>query len=142
MHEVVRTERARSVEEAAEKRGVAVAALLKTIVVRRGENDYLFVLVPGDRGIDWAKLRDHLGVRRMTLPDAAEALAATGYERGTITPFGATTAWPVIADASIDPAGTVSLGGGDHGTSVKMSATVMIEALQADVADVTKLLDA
>ena len=128
-HEVVRTGRARSVEEAAERRGIAVAALPKTLVV------------PGDRGIDWAKLRSHLGIRRMTLPDAAEALAVTGYERGTITPFGATTAWPVIADASIDPAGTISLGGGDHGVSVKMSAAVLIEALDADVADVTKLLD-
>lgn len=140
-HEVVRTERARSVEEAAELRGVPVAALLKTIVVRRGEDDYLFVLVPGDRGIDWSRLRSHLGIRRMTLPDAAEAFAATGYERGTITPFGATTAWPVVADASIDPAGTISLGGGAHGVSVKMAAAEMIDALDADVADVTKLLE-
>jgi len=139
-HEIVRTERARSVEEAAAMRGIPVAALLKTLVVRRGEDDYLFVLVPGDRGIDWTKLRRHLGIRRMTLPDAAEALAVTGYERGTITPFGATNAWPVIVDASIDPTGTVSLGGGDHGVSVKLPAAVMIDALHARVADVTKPL--
>ena len=139
-HEFVRTARARSVEEAAKMRGIPVAALLKTLVVRRGEDDYLFVLVPGDRSIDWAKLRNHLGVRRMTLPDAAEALAVTGYERGTITPFGAATAWPVVADASIDSAGTISLGGGDHGASVKMSAQVMFEALGAAIADVTKPL--
>lgn len=139
-HEVVRTERARSVVEAAAMRGIPVAALLKTLVVRRGEADYLFVLVPGDRAIDWAKLRAHLGVRRMTLPDAAEALAATGYERGTITPFGATSPWPVIADASIDAAGTVSLGGGAHGVSVKLSARDLIDTLDADVADITKPL--
>jgi Cys-tRNA(Pro) deacylase len=137
-HEVVRTARAGSVAEAAERRGVPVAALLKTLVARRGEADYLFVLVPGDRSIDWTKLRNHLGIRRMTLPDAAEALAATGYERGTITPFGAATAWPVIADASIDPLGTISLGGGAHGVSVKMLGQVMIDALGADIADVTK----
>jgi len=139
-HEVVRTERARNIEEAAASRGVPVAALLKTIVVRRGEDDYLFVLVPGDRGIDWAKLRGRLGIRRMTLPDAVEARAVTGYERGTITPFGATNAWPVIADGSIDPGSTISLGGGDHGVSVTMSAQAMIDALHADVADVTKPL--
>jgi Cys-tRNA(Pro) deacylase len=137
-HEVVRTARAGSVEEAAEMRGVSVAALIKTLVVRRGEEDYLFVLVPGDRNIDWAKLRSHLGIRRMTLPDAAEALAVTGYERGTITPFGATNAWPVIADASIDSSGTISLGGGDHGVSVKMAAQVVFDELDAAIADVTK----
>ena len=27
--------------------------------------------------------------------------AATGYARGTITPFGATHPWPIIADASL-----------------------------------------
>ena len=33
-------------------------------------------------------------------PTPTEALAATGYERGAITPFGASRAWPVILDAS------------------------------------------
>ena len=47
------------------------------------------------------KLRAHLGVTRMSLPDATEARNVTGYERYTITPFGATRAWPVIADASL-----------------------------------------
>jgi Cys-tRNA(Pro) deacylase len=136
--DVVRTRRARSVEEAAELRGIPVASLLKTLVVRRGEEDYVFVLVPGDRAIDWPKLRAHLGVRRITLPDAAEALQATGYERGTITPFGATSPWPVIADAVIADADLVSLGGGAHGVSVKLTAAALIRILGADVADVTK----
>ncbi len=138
-HEIVRTGRARSVEEAARMRGVSIAALIKSLVVRLGEDNYLFVLVPGDRGIDWAKLRAHLNVRRITLPDADEALAATGYERGTITPFGATTAWPIVADASIS--GTISLGGGDHGVSVTVDAQQVFNALGAVTADVTKPLD-
>ena len=82
----------------------------------------------------------HLGVRRMNLPDAAEALRVTGYERGTITPFGAAEPWPVIADASIDPDGQVSIGGGAHGVSVKMRAHDLVAAVSADVADVTKPL--
>jgi len=44
---VVRTRRADSVEDAAQLRGLPVGAILKTIVVRRGEDDYVFVLVPG-----------------------------------------------------------------------------------------------
>ena len=139
-YEVTETSRSHSVEEAAAKRGISVSQLIKTIVVRKGEDDFLFVLVPGDRGIDWAKLRAHLGIRRMNLPDAEEALAVTGYERGTITPFGATKAWPVIADSSIDPDDPVSIGGGAHGVSVKMQAHMLIEATGADVADVTKPL--
>jgi prolyl-tRNA editing enzyme YbaK/EbsC (Cys-tRNA(Pro) deacylase) len=41
----------RSLAEAATARGVAPAAVVKTLVVRRGDDDYLFVLVPGDRTI-------------------------------------------------------------------------------------------
>jgi prolyl-tRNA editing enzyme YbaK/EbsC (Cys-tRNA(Pro) deacylase) len=54
--------------------------------------------VPGDRTISWPRLRELLGISRMSMPDACDALEATGYERGTITPFGSTTAWPVVAD--------------------------------------------
>ena len=45
--------------------------------------------IPGRR-FDWPKLRAHLGVSRMSLPDADEAKAVTGYVRYTITPFGST----------------------------------------------------
>ena len=87
-HRVVRTERASSAEESARFQGIETRQLLRTIVVRRGDDDYLFVLVPAGRRFDWPKLRELLGVRRMTLPDADEARAVTGYERYTITPFG------------------------------------------------------
>jgi Cys-tRNA(Pro)/Cys-tRNA(Cys) deacylase len=48
-HRVVRTEPASSAEESAQMQGVPLAALLRTIVVRRGEADYVFVLVPAGR---------------------------------------------------------------------------------------------
>ena len=85
---------------APELQGIELAALLRTIVVRRGDDDYVFVLVPGGRRFDWPKVRAHLGVKRLSLPDADEAREATGYERGAITPFGAKRAWPVVVDAS------------------------------------------
>ena len=137
-HDVVRTRRADSVHDAAALRGVPVAAVLKSIVVRRGDDDYMFVLVPGDRAIDWAKLRRHLGVRRLSLPDAAQAKAATGYARGTITPFGSSSAWPVVADARVLELDIASIGGGDHGVSVLIGPHALVGNLEADVADVTR----
>jgi Cys-tRNA(Pro) deacylase len=136
--DVVRTERARSAEESARFQGIELGQLLRTIVIRRAENDYVFVLVPGGRQIDWPKLRAQLGVSRLSLPDADEAKAATGYERGTITPFGSATTWPVIADATISGLGTVAIGGGGHGINLHVAATALVEFLQAELADVTK----
>lgn len=136
-HEIRVIERARSLEEAAERLGVAPDRVLKTMVVRRGGDDFLLVLVPGSRQIDWPKLRAHLGVSRLSMPDAAGARDVTGYERGTITPFGATRPWPIVADASIVGAGTVTVGGGAHGVSLRLDADELIAAVDAEVADVT-----
>lgn len=133
---VLRHEPVRSVAEAAAGLGVAVADVVKTIVVRRGEDDYLLVLVPGDRVISWARLRAVLGVNRLSLPDAPTAKEATGYERGTITPFGTTRPWPVIADARITGR-QITLGTGEHGAAVALDADEAIAALKATVADVT-----
>ncbi len=112
--------------------------LLRTIVVRRGADDYVFVLVPGGRQIDWPKLRAHLGVSRVSLPDQEEARAATGYERGAITPFGASRAWPVLADASVAGLDMVAIGGGARGVNLHLAAADLIARLGADVADVTR----
>jgi Cys-tRNA(Pro)/Cys-tRNA(Cys) deacylase len=136
-HTVVRHGPVRSLAEAAAARGVEVRDLVKTIVVRRDDDDYLFVLVPGDRVISWPKLRALLGVNRLSMPDAAEAKDATGYERGTITPFGATTSWPVIADELISGR-QINLGAGEHGVAVTIDADALIAALDATRADVTE----
>ncbi len=136
-HHATRHPPARSLAEAAEMRGLTPADIVKTMVVRRGEDDYLFVLVGGDREIAWPKLRALLGVSRLSLPDAGTALAATGYPRGAITPFGANRAWPVVADA--DLAGRrISMGGGEHGLAIAVQADDVIAALGATVADVSQ----
>lgn len=136
-----------SLEEAARARGIEPANIVKTLVVRRGDDDYLFVLVPGDRTISWPKLRALLGVSRLSMPDKDVARDVTGYERGTITPFGATTAWPVVADAlvvhreqeggrSVSP--LVSIGAGAHGVAATVDGASLATALAAQVADVTE----
>lgn len=135
-HHVTRHGPVPSLEEAAAARGLAPGQLIKTMVVRRSADDYLFVLVPGDRNISWPKLRQHLGVNRISMPDADEALKVTGYVRGTITPFGSSTEWPVLADASLP--GVVSIGGGARGVAITVDSADLITALDADVADVTE----
>jgi len=137
-HEVVVTEPAGSAEESALLQGISLEQLLRTIVVRRGENDYVFVLVPGGRRFDWPKLRTHLGVNRLSLPDADEAKAVTGYERGTITPFGSTNAWPVIADSSIESLDKVAIGGGRRGVNIHIRPADLVAATHASLVDVTQ----
>lgn len=136
-HRVVVTRPASSPEESAELQAIPLGALIRTLVVRRGADDYLFVLVPGGRRFDWPKLRAHLGVKRMTMPGAEEARAATGYERGAITPFGSSTAWPVIADAAVLANALVAIGGGARGVNLHLAPGDLVSTLDATVADVS-----
>ena len=135
-YEIIRHGPVRTLTEAAAARGVEPAAVVKTIVVRRGEDDFLFVLVPGDRTIGWPKLRALLRVSRLSMPDAATARDVTGYERGTITPFGSARAWPVVADERIRGR-TVSIGAGAPGVAATVDGDDLLSALGATAADVT-----
>ena len=134
---VVQTERAGSAEESAELQGIELGQLIRSIVVRRGAGDYVFVLVPGGRQIAWARLRAHLGVSRLSLPDQDEARDATGYERGTITPFASSTAWPVVADATLVDRAVVAIGAGAHGVNLHLDPADLVRLVRADLADVT-----
>jgi Cys-tRNA(Pro)/Cys-tRNA(Cys) deacylase len=136
-HRVVQTRPATSAEESAELQGIELGALLRTLVVRRAEDDYIFVLVPGGRRFDWPKLRAHLGVKRMTMPDAEEARAVTGYERGAITPFGATRALPVLIDAAALERPLVAIGGGVRGVNLHLAPGDLVAHLGAEVVDVS-----
>jgi Cys-tRNA(Pro)/Cys-tRNA(Cys) deacylase len=133
--EFVERPAAESLEEAAGLLGIPPAQIVKSLVVKRSDGTYLFALVPGDRQISWPKLRAAVGVNKLKLPTAEAALEATGYERGTITPLGSTTAWPVLADERI--AGRIAMGAGEHGLSLFVDAADLLPALQATVADIT-----
>ena len=135
-YRVIRHGPVRSLAEAARARGVAPADVVKTLVVRRGSGDFLFVLVPGDRVISWPKLRELLGVSRLSMPDAEVAKQATGYERGTITPLGSVRAWPVIADERLHGR-EITLGAGEHGLALAVDADEILQALDASVADIS-----
>ncbi|WP_426996605.1 aminoacyl-tRNA deacylase [Pseudarthrobacter sp. N5] len=127
---------ANSLTEAARILGITPADIVKTLVVKHKDGSFLFALIPGDRQISWPKLRNLLGVNKLSMPPADVAFAATGYERGTITPLGSTTAWPVFADQSVSGR-RISMGAGWHGCSAFVDADALTTALGAVVADIS-----
>ncbi len=128
---------ASSLAEAASLLGLQPEDIVKTLVVKRADDTYLFTLIPGDLAISWPKLRAVVGVNKLQLPDPSLALAATGYERGTITPIGSANDWPVYADASIRGR-RIAMGAGAHGYSLFVDADALIAAYGATVADISQ----
>ncbi len=128
---------AKSLPEAAELLGIPASGIVKTLVVKRSDNTFLFALVPGDRAISWPKLRAVVGVNKLRLPEPELALAATGYERGTIVPIGSTTDWPIFADERM-VGERIAMGAGAHGYSMFVDADDLIAAYGATVADISQ----
>jgi Cys-tRNA(Pro)/Cys-tRNA(Cys) deacylase len=125
-----------SLQEAAALLGIEAADIVKSLVVRHQNGSFLFALIPGDRQISWPKFRALLGVNKLSMPNADVAFEATGYERGTITPLGSTTPWPVYADEQMQGK-RISMGAGEHGYSLFVDADALIKALDATVADIS-----
>jgi len=127
---------ASSLDEAAALLGIPAASIVKTLVVKRSDDTYLFALIPGDRAISWPKLRAVVGVNKLRLPEPELALAATGYERGTIVPVGSTTDWPIYADERI-VGERIAMGAGAHGYSLFVDADDLLSSYGAVVADIS-----
>lgn len=131
-----------SMEEHQAKLGLEPGQLCKTLVVHRGADDLVLVVVPGGRSLDWGLLRPALGVKRASMAGRDEALAGTGYAPGSITPLGAATpegrTWPVILDEAATAWDRIALGSGVSGTSVLVAVDDLVAALGATVAAVSK----
>ena len=133
---VVPRPEASSLEDAARLLGIEPGEIVKTLVVKRHDGDFLFALVPGGRKISWPKLRALVGVNKLSMLSADVAFEATGYGRGTITPLGSSTAWPVWVDESA-VGRRVALGAGEQGHSAFVDIDALVDAFGATVADIT-----
>ena len=97
-HRVVRHGPVRSLAEAAAARGLEPRQVVK--ITRHPARRRRLPLRAGARRPGHLLAEAARAARREPAVDARrrDRLDATGYERGTITPFGSTTAWPVVAD--------------------------------------------
>lgn len=138
--EIVPRDKVRSLEEAADALGIKPSHLLKTLVIKRPDDTFVFALIPGGRKLDWAKLRSELGVNKLSLPDADVAWDVTRYESGTITPFGSHSVLPVYIDASVfeEPLPEhVGLGSGDRGHGLLAHPKDVVSGFDATIADIS-----
>ncbi|GAA1173205.1 aminoacyl-tRNA deacylase [Nesterenkonia xinjiangensis] len=142
----IRRGQANSLQEAAAAVGVEPREIVKTLVARAKvtqttkEHSYVLALIPGDRQVDWAKLRRLAGMKKMSMTAPEEAVEATGHRPGTITPFGAESAegvrWPIYADESIT--GRIAMGAGAAGLSLFVDSAALFAAYDVVTADITR----
>ena len=118
-----------SLEQAASERGQRPGQVVRSILFRIGEDEFIMALVAGPAQISWKVLRKHLGQSRLTMATEAEVLEVTGYRVGTVGPFGLPRPLKVLIDASVLKEDEVSIGSGVRNTGVILKSADLQQAL-------------
>jgi Cys-tRNA(Pro) deacylase len=130
-----------SFEQAASDRGQRPSQIVRSILFRVGDDEYVMALVAGPAQVSWKILRKYLGQSRLTMATEDEVLAVTGYRVGTVGPFGLPRQVPpagtmrVLVDASVVLEEEISIGSGMRDRAVILKSADLIRALgNAEVA--------
>lgn len=119
----------RSFEQAAAERGQEPGQVVRSLLFRLSEDNFVMVLVAGPQQIPWKPLRRYLGERRVTMADDDELLAVTGYRKGTVSPFGLPGPVRILIDQTVLQYEEISIGSGERNTTVIMASAVLQAAL-------------
>lgn len=119
----------RSLEQAARERGQRPEQVVRTIVFRLSEEEFILVLVAGPGQISWADLREHLGVSRMTMASEEEILTVSGYPIGAVSPLGLPRPVRTLVDRSVLQESEISIGSGVRNTTVILKQEDLMRAL-------------
>jgi Cys-tRNA(Pro)/Cys-tRNA(Cys) deacylase len=125
-----------SLEQAARERGQRPEQVVRSLLFRLGEGEFVMVLAAGPQQVSWPALRSHLGVSRMTTATTQEVLERTGFEPGAVSPFGlpepVDASQPgirILADAGVFNEQEVSIGSGVRYTTVILDSADLRRAL-------------
>lgn len=118
-----------SLEQAAEERSQRPDQIVRSILFRLAQDDYLMVLVAGPRQVDWKALRRYVGQSRLTMAAAEEVRLVTGYEIGAVSPFALPRPIRVLIDESVFQEGEISIGSGVRNTTVILTSADLLRAL-------------
>ncbi len=126
-----------SVRTASKASGFPEEKILKTLIVL-GDNKPYAVILPGERKLDFEKLRDKIGVRECRLATPREVEEITGFRPGEVSPLteevGKLT---LLIDSSALGRGEVLVGGGSNYALVKISVDELVKTLNPLVVDVS-----
>jgi Cys-tRNA(Pro) deacylase len=127
-----------SVEEAARERGQEPGQVIRSILFRHTTDEFILVLVPGLHRVSWKKVRAWLKISRLSLANKDEVLQITGYDLGTVNPFGIQHKVKIMVDERVFLPSEVSLGSGVHGAAIILATSDFPRALGAyEVGDLT-----
>ncbi len=120
---------------AAQKLGVAVGNIAKSLLFLGKDGRFYLLICPGDRKVSNAKLKAALGTKSR-MANAGETMAATGFKPGGVCPFGL-EGIEILLDRSLEEYGTIYPAAGTDASGVPMDFPTLKRITGGRICDCT-----
>ncbi len=125
-----------SADEVAERLGIPLEQVFKTLVLRGDKTGVVLACLPGTMTLSLKALARASGNKQVALVETDEILRLTGYIRGGVSPLGGKKAYPVYLDESALTRPILSLSAGMRGLQIFLSPDALVRATRATVAKI------
>lgn len=126
-------------ETVAAKIGLPLEQVFKTLVARGDRQGVCFAVIPGNARLDLKALAKLTSDRKVETVPLKEVQPLTGYIRGGVTVLGATKAYPVYVDETIELFEVVSVSAGKRGLQILLAPDKYIQTVGATVGAIAQL---
>ena len=121
--------------EAAEKLGLNVEEVFKTLMVTDDKN-YFVAILPVNYQLNLKKVASAFGCKKLHMADPKVAERLTGYLVGGISPIGQKKRLKTVIDASAKALHKMYVSGGKRGLDVGLKPQDLSEVLSAEFVDI------
>jgi len=115
-------------ESVAQKIGLPLEQVFKTLVVRGDREGVCLAVIPGDAELDLKALAKLSGNRKMEMAPLKDVQPLTGYIRGGVTALAGKKDYPVFVDETIHLFDTISVSAGVRGTQILLAPDDYLQA--------------
>ena len=128
----------RSLAQAARERGLLSGQVVRSLLFRSENGEFVLVLAGGPARVSWRRLRRHLGVSRVTTASPSEVLEITGYEPGAVSPYGLRRVIRILADRGLRTQEALSVGAGIRNAGILLQRQDLERTLPLEYGDFTE----
>lgn len=130
----------KTAERTAALLGLNLDEVIKSVILIADDKPIL-AIVPGNRKVSYKKMKDTLRVSRVRLAEPQEVIDLTGYVLGATPPLAHQKKFYTLVDKAAVDKQILYTGCGEVNALLKIRPEDLIEVTEAQVADITEVID-